>query len=134
MSRRLSSAELHFCGWQNSGLWDGKIRVIGTRILREGWDADFGAGECFRTNYGIIKSSDQGQAPATKKRLPSPKSPADAGLSTFVRSRLTSHGSEAAAAGQPTHTDPFLAHSLCGHCCLRSTPPFFRKSGLPLAL
>jgi len=33
-------------GWQNSGLWDsengGRIRVLGTRILREVWVADFG--------------------------------------------------------------------------------------------
>jgi hypothetical protein len=27
------------------GLWAGKIRVLESRILREGWDADFGAGD-----------------------------------------------------------------------------------------
>jgi len=45
-------------GWQNLGLWDSdfgaRIRVLGTRILREVWDADFGG---FVGNYGLVVGS-----------------------------------------------------------------------------
>ena len=36
--------------WQDSGLWAGKIRVVKTRILREGGDADFDGGADFRAD------------------------------------------------------------------------------------
>ena len=44
VSSRLSSAELHLAGGKIESRTD-RIRGIGTRILREGEDADFGAGD-----------------------------------------------------------------------------------------
>jgi hypothetical protein len=72
VSSRLSSAELHLASGKSESPTD-RIRGIGTRILREGEDADFGAGDGMdlKRSAIIAINNDAGQGTGLGAQIPS---------------------------------------------------------------